>query len=81
MSDGRQYVGMADGAERIRQRRNTYAINGHGGDVGLRPLNPATFRFSLLRVFDPAAPTHEIDPAESHFEVALGTREHGLNGG
>lgn len=28
--DGHQYVGKADGEERIRQRWSTYAANGHG---------------------------------------------------
>lgn len=77
--DGRQYVGKAVGAESIRQRWNAYATNGHGGNVELRGLDPTTFRFSLLRVFDPATPTREIDTAESHFKLALDTRRHGLN--
>lgn len=72
--------GKADGAESIRQRWNVYATNGHGGNVELRNVSPASFRFSLLRVFDPATPTREIDAAESHFKVALDTRRHGLNG-
>lgn len=37
------------------------------------------FRFSVLRVFDPATPTRDIDEAESHFKNALATRTHGLN--
>ncbi|WP_223838784.1 GIY-YIG nuclease family protein [Saccharopolyspora pogona] len=77
--DGRQYVGKADGAESIHQRWEAYAANGHGGNVELRNVNPATFRFSLLRVFDPATPTRQIDAAESHFKHALDTRRHGLN--
>jgi hypothetical protein len=77
--DGRQYVGKADGAESIRQRWSAYAANGHGGNVELRNLNPATFRISLLRVFDPATPTRQIDAAESHFKHALDSRRHGLN--
>lgn len=78
-SDGRQYVGKADGAENIRQRWSAYAANGHGGNVELRNLDPSTLRFSLLRVFDPATPNQQIDAAESHFKVALGSRLHGLN--
>lgn len=78
--DGRHYVGKADGSENIRQRWATYAADGHGGNVRLRVRNPATFRFSLLRVFDPSTPTHEIDRAESHFKVALDSVAHGLNG-
>ncbi|WP_342343382.1 GIY-YIG nuclease family protein [Microbacterium sp. CFBP 8794] len=77
--DGRQYVGKADGAESVRQRWNVYATNGHGGNVELRGLDPATFRYSLLRVFDPSTPTPEIDAVESHFKIALDSRRHGLN--
>lgn len=77
--DGRHYVGKADGAENIRQRWNAYATNGHGGNVELRGLDASSFRFSMLRVFDPATPTREIDAAESHFKLALDTRTHGLN--
>ena len=45
----------------------------------LRELDPTTFRYSILRVFDPATPTRVIDEAESHFKQALDTRKHGLN--
>ncbi|MGH3653421.1 GIY-YIG nuclease family protein [Glutamicibacter sp.] len=78
-NDGRQYVGKADGVENIFQRWSSYAVNGHGGNVELRGLNPSGFRYSLLRVFDPSTPTREIDAAESHFKLALATRQHGLN--
>lgn len=77
--DGRQYVGKADGAESIRQRWSAYAANGHGGNVELRNVDPIGFRFSLLRVFDPATPPREIDASERHFKHALDTRKHGLN--
>ncbi len=77
--DGRHYVGKADGLENIRQRWSAYATNGHGGNVELRSLDPSTFRYSLLRVFDPATPTRDIDIAESHFKAALDSRRHGLN--
>ena len=77
--DGRHYVGKADGAESIRQRWNAYATNGHGGNVELKNLDPTSFRFSLLRVFDPATPTRDINAAESHFKTALDSVRHGLN--
>lgn len=77
--DGRQYVGKADGEENVRQRWRAYAADGHGGNVELKHIDPTSFRFSLLRVFDPATPTREIDKAESHFKNALDTRRHGLN--
>ena len=76
---GRHYVGKADGAENIRQRWNSYATTGHGGNIELKPLAPEAFRFSLLRVFDPSTPSSVIDLAESHFKKALDTRKHGLN--
>jgi hypothetical protein len=77
--DGRHYVGKADGEESIRQRWSSYASSGHGGNAGLRGLDPSSFRFSLLRVFDPSTPTQVIDAAEGHFKVALDSRKHGLN--
>lgn len=77
--DGRQYVGKADGAESVLQRWAAYATNGHGGNVELRALDPASFRLSVLRVFDPATPTRDINAAESHFKHALDSRSHGLN--
>ncbi|MEV7961774.1 GIY-YIG nuclease family protein [Oerskovia paurometabola] len=77
--DGRHYAGNADGEESIRQRWHAYATNGHGDNVELRGLDPTSFRFSLLRVFDPATPTRVVDEAESHFKHALDTRRHGLN--
>lgn len=77
--DGRHYVGKADGAENLLQRWAAYAANGHGGNVELRGLNPSSFRLSVLRVFDPATPTGEINVAESHFKRALDSRRHGLN--
>ncbi|WP_331709250.1 GIY-YIG nuclease family protein [Microbacterium sp. T32] len=78
-SDGRHYVGKADGAEGIRQRWNGYATNGLGGTVELRRVEPKNFRFTLLRVFDPSTSTRDIDIAESHFKDALDSRRHGLN--
>ncbi|MBN9201470.1 MAG: hypothetical protein ABS61_00790 [Microbacterium sp. SCN 70-18] len=77
--DGRQYVGKADGVESIRQRWTAYATNGHGGNVELRGLDPSSFRYSLLRVFDPSTPTRDIDAAEAHFKHILDSRRHGLN--
>ncbi|CCE56391.1 MAG TPA: hypothetical protein DHV38_01155 [Corynebacterium casei] len=76
---GRHYIGKADGPESIHQRWHSYAANGHGGNKELKALNPDSFRFSLLRIFDPSTPNSIIDSAESHFKLALDTRIHGLN--
>ncbi|WP_210428947.1 GIY-YIG nuclease family protein [Nocardioides eburneiflavus] len=84
-STGEQYVGKADGGERILGRWMQYAQNGHGGNVALRALAaddtdyPRHFIFSLLRVFGPDTPAREVDEAEAHFKRALLTREHGMN--
>ncbi|OLT42367.1 excinuclease ABC subunit C [Serinicoccus sp. CNJ-927] len=90
-STGKQYVGKADGAERILGRWGSYARDGHGGNVGLRSLmelDPQAdvtvgqarhLVFSLLRVFGPSTSSSEVDAAESHYKEALLTREFGLN--
>lgn len=77
--DGRHYVGKADGSESIRQRWAVYATNGHGGNVELRNLEPSTFRYSILRVFDPATPERDVNEAEDHYKRALDSRRWGLN--
>lgn len=79
--DGKHYVGKADGAENILQRWTAYATNGHGGNVELKGIDPSTFRFSVLRVFDPSTPEVVVNAAESHYKNALDSRRHGLNGG
>ena len=94
-SNGKQYVGKADGAERILQRWKSYARDGHGGNLALRELALSSvgsgegagvktdharhFVFSILRVFGPSTSSSEVDAAESHYKRALMTREFGLN--
>lgn len=93
-TNGKQYIGKADGAERILGRWRAYASDGHGGNVALRELahhsaageaartktdHARHFVFSLLRVFGPSTPSSEVNSAESHYKQALMTREFGLN--
>lgn len=91
-SNGKQYIGKADGAERILGRWRAYASDGHGGNRALRELAQASigaggaktdharhFVFSILRVFGPSTSSSEIDAAESHYKKSLLTREFGLN--
>lgn len=84
-SSGKQYVGKADGGERILGRWSAYARDGHGGNTELRALiqsdpdHARHFVFSLLRVFGPDAPMAEVDAVEAHFKRALLSREFGLN--
>lgn len=92
-SNGKQYVGKADGGERLLGRWSSYARNGHGGNVSLRELaytsvgdgrraktdHARHFVFSILRVFGPSTSASEVNAAESHYKDALMTRRFGLN--
>lgn len=77
--DGKLYIGKADGAEGLLQRWTAYAHTGHGGNTELRHRHSATFRFSILQVFDPTTPAYLINEAESHYKRALLTQGFGLN--
>lgn len=79
LSDGRQYVGKADGDETLLQRWTTYATNGHGGNFELKKRDRKDFQFSVLRVLDPSTAGADVNAVEGHYKTALGTRTHGLN--
>lgn len=78
-SDGKTYVGKADGSQGLLQRWQVYAQNGHGGNQELKARNAQKFRFSVLQVFDPKTPKGFIDEAEKHYKEALLSRQFGLN--
>ncbi|WP_395153192.1 GIY-YIG nuclease family protein [Ilumatobacter sp.] len=79
-TNGKLYVGKADGRERILGRWGAYARDGHGGNVALRdlaqldPSHARHFVFSILRVFGPSVIASEVDEAEAHYKRALLTR-------
>lgn len=83
---GKQYVGKADGGDRILGRWRAYAETGHGGNQRLRALieedarRAEHFQWSLLRVFAPGAMPDAVNESEAHFKRALRTVEHGYNG-
>lgn len=79
LSDGRQYVGKADGNDTLLQRWTAYATNGHGGNIELKKRDRTHFRSSVLRILDPSTAGADINAVESHYKTALGTRLHGLN--
>jgi len=72
----------------------SYVRDGHGGNVALRELAFSSLGsgdeskvrtdharhlvFSILRVFGPST-SSKVDAAESHYKLALMTREFGLN--
>lgn len=78
-SDGRHYVGKADGQETLLQRWTAYATNGHGGNAGLKRRDSTKFRYSVLRVLDPSSAEADINAVEKHYKDALDSRRHGLN--
>lgn len=79
-SNGKLYVGKADGRERILGRWRQYAADGHGGNVALKeisdsaPDHPHNFVFSVLRVYDPSVPLKVVNEGEAHFKSALQSR-------
>ena len=85
-TNGRLYVGKADGGERIYGRWAAYARNGHGDNIELKrllredPRYCSHFVYSLLRVFGPEATRETVNAAESQYKRALLTRApHGYN--
>jgi hypothetical protein len=85
-SNGKLYVGKADGGERIYGRWSAYAQNGHGDNIELRRLMRSDpdfcerFVYSLLRVFGPEATQETINASESQYKKALQSRmPHGYN--
>jgi hypothetical protein len=81
-SNGKQYVGKADGNGGIFARWSAYAADGHGSNkelVGLAPDQCHHFIFSILRVFEPRALQSQVDDAERHYKLALRSREFGYN--
>ncbi len=92
-TNGKHYVGKADGGERLFGRWSSYARDGHGGNVALRELafvsvgeqttlktdHARHFIFSILRVFGPSTSSTQVDAAEAHYKAALMSRDFGLN--
>lgn len=83
---GRHYVGKASGNEGIWQRWCAYAANGHGDNEELKRVlrekgaeHMANFQFSILEIADTHASDADILARESHWMVALKSREYGLN--
>ncbi|WP_407670561.1 GIY-YIG nuclease family protein [Paraburkholderia dioscoreae] len=85
-SNGKLYVGKADGESGIWQRWSTYVSNGHGNNVALvkelgsaSPERKDDFSLSLLEIADIQSTSEEIAGRENHWKEVLGTRNHGYN--
>jgi hypothetical protein len=85
-SNGKKYVGKADGANGIWQRWCTYALTSHGNNVALvEELGVAgrerqkDFSFSVLEIADLQSTSEEIARRENHWKEVLQTRKFGYN--
>jgi hypothetical protein len=76
---GEQYVGSAYGDRGFLGRFETYACDGHGGNVLLKPLRDADWRMSVLEVASSNSDDRAIIARETHWKKKLGTRSHSLN--
>ncbi len=86
-SNGKLYIGKADGNEMIWQRWASYISSYHGGDVALRKLLvdkgqehfEQYFTFTLIETFRSTVADDVINQRESYWKNALDTRKHGYN--
>lgn len=77
LSNGKHYVGKADGADGLLGRWTAYADNGHGWNKELVNLPKGQcdhFQFSILQVFEPKTLDRKVNDAESHYKLALQSR-------
>lgn len=78
-ASGKSYVGSAYGDQNILGRWRTYAATGHGGNKGLKGLDPKHFQFAVLERVSPDMASEEVIQLEASWKTRLGTRELGLN--
>lgn len=86
-SNGKLYVGKADGADGIWGRWCCYSATTHGGNVALRKEfgiettadRAQDLRFSILEIADLHTLPSDIQDRESHWKRILGSRVHGYN--
>ena len=76
---GEQYVGSATGQDGFLGRWQSYAVNGHGGNVLLRQRGQRDYAISILEVASPDMARDDIIAREAHWKDKLGSRTHGLN--
>lgn len=74
-----QYVGSATGEGGFFGRWLSYALDGHGGNLGLKSSDPGDYQVSILEVSGSAASHEEIIAVEQLWKRKLRSREMGLN--
>lgn len=74
-----QYVGSATGDAGFLGRWQSYAQDGHGGNIGLKSSEPSDYQVSILEVSGSAATQEEIVAVEQLWKRKLQSRAMGLN--
>jgi len=78
-STGKIYIGAAYGKENLWQRWKEYAKTGHGGNKLLKPLDPAHFRWSIVRTLSGSMSPKEVIEIERIEMAKHGSNAVGLN--
>lgn len=79
LTTGKLYVGSAVGAEGFWGRWESYAANGHGGNIGLRLAAEQDYLVSILEVAASTATEEDVLKLESKWKRKLQSKEFGLN--
>jgi hypothetical protein len=78
-SNGMPYVGSAYGVKGFFGRWSDYAKSGHGGDIGLKEVDPYRFQFSILEIVSATATPDDVIARENLWKDKLKSREFGYN--
>lgn len=82
-SNGKKYVGSAYGENMILGRWKSYIKNGHGNNVGLKPLTfdhiKKYFQYSILDIYKSTIDDQVIIERESWWKDVLQSRKYGYN--
>lgn len=79
MTTGKYYIGSATGAGGFWGRWESYAANGHGGNLGLKLAAEQDYVVSILEVAASTANEEDVLKLESKWKRKLLSREFGLN--
>ena len=83
ISNGKNYVGSAYGENMILGRWRAYVKTGHGGNIGLKPLDfnqiKKYFRYSILDIYKSTTDDQLIIERENWWKEVLQSRKFGYN--
>lgn len=74
-----QYVGSATGEGGFHARWLNYALDGHGGNIGLKSAEPSDYQVAILEFVGSAASYENVLALEDLWKRKLQSRENGLN--